>query len=283
MPETTESERIAAIEKSENRLKLEIILLASTKALFYFSMTCSIILPCLNEMRHGYIQRILPNLIDQQGSKEIIAVVSRSTTDGTEDFIAQYPQIKLVMSDAINRAQRLNQGIKISTGEIVLLHHPATLLPEVEALNTIELMIDRSTGALWGGFQHSFDLDHWLLRFTSWYADRIRFQRTGIVYLDHCIFARRDLLKSIDYVPDLDIFEDTLLSERLKAFGMPVLVDRKVITSARRFRDRGIYQQAILNQILKICYRLKVDPKYMNKLYEQKSSINVTYGKQESN
>jgi glycosyltransferase involved in cell wall biosynthesis len=238
-------------------------------------MHITIVLPCFNEIRHGYIQQILPNLINQKGDKEIIAVVS-SSQDDTETFIAQYPQVKILHSTAQNRAQRLNEGIKASTGEIVLLHHPATLLPEFEALQMIADAFARSN-RIWGGFQHSFDLEHWLLQFTSWYANQVRCKRKGIFYLDHCIFAPKQMLEAIAYVPDMDIFEDTVLSGRLCTFGSPVLVDGTVITSARRFRERGVYRQALLNQMLKIFYHLDIDPKYMNKIYEQKVSINVEY------
>ena len=46
-------------------------------------MRLSIILPCLNEIRHAYLDRILTNLIAQIGEKEIIVVVSPSN-DGTD-------------------------------------------------------------------------------------------------------------------------------------------------------------------------------------------------------
>jgi hypothetical protein len=87
----------------------------------------------------------------------------------------------------------------------------------------------------------------------------------------------RDLLTKIGNIPDLDIFEDTVLSDRLCQFTKPVLADGKVITSARRFRQRGIYRHALLNQLLKLCYHLKIDPKYLNRLYEKRYSINTKY------
>ena len=249
----------------------------------------SIVLPCFNEVRHGYLERILANLHEQEGHKEIIFAISPGS-DRTEETIhnarpqlEQTSTVKILRSDAKNRAQRLNHGIAASTGEIVLLHHPATLLPEVHALGMIETakaQQDKSSQkspSLWGGFHHSFDMQHWLLDFTSWYSNRIRAKRRGIVYLDHCIFCDRHLLERIDNVPDMDIFEDTELSKRLCQFGMPYLVPGCAITSARRFRQRGVYQQAMLNQMLKVGYHLGLDPQSMNKLYEQKVAINSNY------
>lgn len=253
-------------------------------------MRFSIILPCVNEIRHGYLEHILTNLISQKGTKEIIVVVSTSN-DGTEqvleEYAARYSEIQVVRSLAQNRAQRLNEGIAASSGEIVLLHHPATLLPDRLALDLIDQALtskhhsehhsENHSEYDWGAFQHSFDLSHWLLRFTSWYSDNVRVRRKGIVYLDHCPFINRRVLTKIDNVPDLDIFEDTVLSDRLRQFSRPVLAQGKVITSARRFRQRGIYRHAMLNQLLKVCYHFRIDPQWLNRLYEQKASINVRY------
>lgn len=233
-------------------------------------------------MRHGYLERILRNLQNQKGNKEIIFVISPSsdrTVEIVRDARPQLEQIstvKILRSDAANRAQRLNRGIAASNGAVVLLHHPATLLPEVDALVNLQTAMAQSQ-SLWGGFHHRFDLDHWLLDFTSWYSNQIRAKRKGIVYLDHCIFVDRQLLNQVGNVPDRDIFEDTVLSDRLRQSGMPVLAPGYVTTSARRFRQKGIYQQALLNQVLKLGYYCGIDPKSMNKLYERKVAINNNY------
>ncbi|MEM7794357.1 MAG: glycosyltransferase [Cyanobacteria bacterium P01_C01_bin.118] len=237
----------------------------------------SVVLPCFNEVRHGYLPRILDNLAQQPGNKQIIIVISPGT-DGTYDVITQHPaaaDFKLIDAEASNRAQRLTIGIQASQGDIVLLHHPATLLPD-DGLDQIrDLMVD--TSITWGGFRHSFDFDHWLLRFSSWYSTTQRPSRSRILYLDHCIFARRETLVSIGGVPNMDIFEDTELSNRLNQFGSPHLVPGTIVTSARRFRERGIYKHAALNQLLKLMYHARLDPKKMNWLYEGKSQINVSY------
>jgi glycosyltransferase involved in cell wall biosynthesis len=240
-------------------------------------MLLSIILPCFNEIRHGYLGNILENLIAQEGEIEIIAVISKSD-DETEALLlkyAAYSQMQVVRSQALNRAQRFNEGIMVSKGEVVLLHHPATLLPEKNVRSLIERAL--SSGEGWGAFQHSFDFPHWLLRFTSWYSNHVRVKKKGIVYFDHCPFISRQILEKVGNVPDLDIFEDTVFSDRLCQFAKPVLVNAQVITSARRFRQRGIYRHAILNQWLKLCYHLNINPKFLNRLYEKRYSINTKY------
>ena len=232
----------------------------------------SVVLPCFNEARHGYLPNILENLSAQQGEKQLIAVVSVSEDD-TLAIVKKFPNVEVIETVASNRAQRLNVGIEASRGECVLMHHPATLLPEKTALVQAEAIL---ADAVWGGFTHSFDWDRWLLRFTSWYSTEVR-SRSGILYLDHCIFARRQALLDIGGVPDMDIFEDTALSLALKGLGAPAMVSGKVVTSARRFRDRGLYKQAALNQLLKLMYYANLDPQRLNWLYERKSQINVGY------
>jgi glycosyltransferase involved in cell wall biosynthesis len=235
----------------------------------------SVVLPCLNELRHGYLPRIVDNLLSQQGEKELIAVVS-PCQDETLRVLQQMPQIQVLPSQATNRAQRLNEGIAVSRGDIVLLHHPATLLPAEIALTLIEQTF-QDPQVLWGGFRHQFDLNHWLLRYTSWYSTVIRPRWSRILYFDHCVVARRSLLLKIGGVPDLDIFEDTALSQQLGRYGAPRIFPETVTTSARRYRSRGIYRQAFLNQTLKVMYHLRLDSHWMNRLYEQQTQINVTY------
>ena len=234
----------------------------------------SVVLPCFNESRYGYLPKILENLCQQAGDKQIIAVVSPSSDD-TLTIVRRFP-VEVIEIAASNRAQRLTAGIEASRGDTVLLHHPATLLPEGDALIQATAALTAS-GAVWGGFTHSFDLDHWLLRFTSWYSTTQRSQRQRILYLDHCIFARRQVLMSLGGVPDMDIFEDTALSLALGKWGKPAIAPGKVVTSARRFQSRGIYRQALINQLLKVMYHAKLDPKRLNWLYEGKSQINVSY------
>ncbi len=232
-------------------------------------------------MRHGYLERILLNLQNQVGNKEIIFAITPGGDRTEETIRTACPQleqtsvVKVLLTDAKNRAQRLNHGIAACTGEIILLHHPATLLPEVDALEAIATAT--KSQSRWGGFHHRFDMQHWLLDFTSWYSNQIRAKRRGIVYLDHCIFCDRQLLDRIGNVPDMDIFEDTELSKRLSQVAIPSLVSGCVTTSARRFRQRGVYQQAMLNQMLKAGYHLGLDPQAMNKLYERKVAINNNY------
>lgn len=236
----------------------------------------SVVLPCLNEIRHGYLPKIVDNLAAQQGDKELIAVVS-PCEDETLSVLQRSPDVRIIEAPAAkNRAQRFNIGIAASRGEVVLLHHPATLLPAQQAIAALDKGFQDPL-VMWSGFRHQFDLDHWLLRYTSWYSNSVRPRWGRILYCDHCVAVRRSLLLEIGGVPDMDIFEDTALSQRLSRYGEPLMLPYSVVTSARRYRGRGVYRQALLNQSLKVMYHLKLDPRWMNRLYEKRAQINVSY------
>lgn len=241
----------------------------------------SVVLSCLNEMRYGHLAKILENLNQQIDKEEIIeeiiAVVSPSN-DQTLDFLSQQPQVKVISTDLVNRAQRFDLGLKASTGNIILFHHSASLLPPTYALQQISQALSTSK-QVWGGFHHSFDHDHWLLRFTSWYSNQIRGKQRGILYFDHCIFGWREAFIKVGGAGDRAIFADTDLSIKLRQLSYPLFCDGMVVTSARRFRQRGIYRQALLNQVLKLLYFFGVDDQTMNQIYERKNPINVAYPK----
>ena len=129
----------------------------------------------------------------------------------------------------------------------------------------------------WGGLTHKFDVKHPLLKFTSWYSNMVRGRIREILYLDHCIFFKRSLLSEEAPVPEVDIFEDTLLSLKLKRISHLEILPFISLTSSIRFTHRGIFFQAIVNQLMKVGYFLNFSDKWMNRLYEGSLRLNSRY------
>ena len=230
----------------------------------------SIVIPTLNESKSGLLLPILQAYQDVQHC-EIICVDGGSQDDTCE--IVRQSTARLVQTDISSRAGRLNEGIKQARYGLILLHHPRSLL-EVKG---IEALIQQAEKIKWGAFTHRFDLQHPLLRFTSWYSNYIRGDRRGIYYLDHCLFAKKQLLLDVGLLPEVDIFEDTELCLRLKKKNKGIRLAYLSETSAIRFQTFGIYRQAFYNQMLKCLYYLKRSDKSMNKSYEQQLQLNSQY------
>ena len=229
----------------------------------------SVIIPTFNEIKNGYIQKIFP-LLKNTENIEVICVDSNST-DGTREFIQKHG-FTLIYTETTSRAKRLNIGVQKASGSMLLLHHPRSIL-SVDIINELKLDQDLQ----WGVCTHRFDFSHPLLKFTSWWSNKIRGDMRHIFYLDHCFFIRAEIFEAIGLIPEVDIFEDTELSLMLRSYCPPIRLDGISLTSSVRFKSNGVWKQAWGNQVLKWKYYFKQDHKRMNKKYEEKTALNSKY------
>jgi glycosyltransferase involved in cell wall biosynthesis len=235
----------------------------------------TIVIPTLNESKTGYLPRILSAY---KGLAEIeIICVDGGSADDTVSLIKQ-SGVRLLVTDVCSRAGRLNAGIKEAKFDMVLLHHPRSIID----INGVKALVNQTSNLRWGAFTHQFSISHPLLNFTSWYSNNIRGKLHGIYYLDHCLFAQKQLLLDVGLFPDIDIFEDTEICLRLNKQATPIKLPFISQTSAVRFQTQGIYRQALRNQYLKWLYYFKRSDKEMNMLYEKGLELNTEYDKNQS-
>lgn len=232
----------------------------------------SIIFSVFNELRQNLLEESLNNL-SKIPDVEII-IVDGGSTDGTLDLIEKYP-IRCIHSKSSSRAERLNIGIEQASNDLILLHHPRSLLDT----KGIQYLQKNIKDIRWGGFYHSFIESHPILTFTSWYSNEVRGKLRSIIYLDHCIFFKRSLISTRPVVPELYIFEDTALSEKLNAIYPAKILPYLSKTSAIRFKKNGLVRQSLLNFLMKCCYLLNVSDDTMNKIYERGLGLNTRYQK----
>ena len=228
----------------------------------------SIIIPIHNDLSTGYLAKQI-EVFKSLTSVEVL-YIDGGSSDGSKELIER-SVFSFHLLENSNRAERLNLGLRLSQSELILFHHPRSLL-STEALGSLV----HGPRADWGAFTHAFDQEKLLLKFTSWYSNRVRFNIRSIAYLDHCIFFKRVLtLRNQELLPNIDIFEDTALSANLLNLSEnKELLPFKSVTSSIRFERNGLWYQAILNQVLKICWYLKLSPDQMNKIYEKGLELN---------
>ena len=231
----------------------------------------TIIIPTFNEEKTNYLAKSLA-LLSAQGSAEIIVVDSHST-DNTRALVSQFPNIRLIDCEETSRAARLNRGINAATNEMVLLHHPRSLLSN----SALTYLLEYHEVLTWGGFTHKFDYRSPLLNFTSWWSNYVRADVRSIFYLDHCIYAKKSLLLEVGLLPEIDIFEDTEISKRLKKLCKGKRLSFISLTSAIRFKSNGVIAQSYMNQKLKWKYYFNTNHKKMNDQYEKGLSLNTNY------
>lgn len=231
----------------------------------------SVVIPTLNEEENPYFLQAL-ELFSRFKGVEII-VSDGGSVDNTSTYCSKF-KVKYLSNKTSSRAEKINVGIRESSSEMILLHHPRSIVCK----EGVEYLIQNAMNLKWGGFLHSFDSDHPVLKFTSWYSNYIRGSLSGILYLDHCIFLKKSMALSIGELPLVDIFEDTILSQKLlKTFGKPRILPHKATTSAVRFKTNGIYRQSLMNQYLKVRFYFGAYNAEMNKVYEKGANLNAKY------
>ena len=221
----------------------------------------SIIIPYQNQQDVQLVQTTLTPICN---IKDVEAIVVDE--GGSDDVIKLYKSMntKIIQCKDTNRAQRLNLGAAQATGDMLLLHHPRNVVtPE-----SLQYLL-KQTDFQWGGFKHQFNHSGLLYKLSSWYSNYIRLKGWGIAYLDHCIVVKKTLFNKVGGVPEIDIFEDTAFSKKLRQHARPVLIPFTSTTSPIRFTSNGFWYQWILNQVMKLGYYLGLKDKALNTLYEK--------------
>ena len=192
----------------------------------------SILIPVLNEERGlGAILSHIKSSITSSQVEEIICIDGGST-DKTVAVAKSYGA--MVVSSDRGRAKQMNFGAKQAKGSILYFLHADTLPPksfDTIILNAVE------QGSQSGCFRMKFDSRNPILRFFAWLT---RINHTLCRGGDQSLFIRKDLFELTQgFDEDYFIYEDTEFIQRLyKQTEFKVLPDY-VITSARKYRDKG--------------------------------------------
>jgi glycosyltransferase involved in cell wall biosynthesis len=229
----------------------------------------SVVLSSFNEKDNAIFWRNLELLRHLDGIE--LVIIDGGSEDGT---VIKMAGLNVYHLSGSQRSSRYNLGIEQAKGDWIVLVHPRTELV-VAALEELQQLPAKLT---WGAFRHSFDWEHPLLKFTSWYSNFVRGRLGGVFYLDHCLFLSRDLINEAHF-PEVAVFEDTRFCRRLRKKVWPRLLLTKLVTSAIRFRKNGVWFQALLNQSIKILFHLGVSDEFINRFYEKGLTLNGPTGR----
>ena len=192
----------------------------------------SIIIPVLNE--ESCIATVLKFLKENSNPKNIkeILVVDGGSSDATLE-IASRLGVSIIKTQK-GRAKQLNLGAKTAQGEVLYFLHVDTLPPknfDESILNAVK------TGSKAGCFRMKFDSTSRFLAFFAWLT-RLNFKvcRGG----DQSLFITKALFqKTGGFNKQYLVYEDNEFTDRLYNFVDFKILPRHVITSARRYEERG--------------------------------------------
>ena len=96
-----------------------------------------------------------------------------------------------------------------------------------------------------------------LLRLVEWLMN-LRSRVTGISTGDQGLFVTRSLFEAVGGYADIPLMEDIDLSKRLKKRAAPACIRKRLVTSSRRWEQRGILRTVFLMWYLRLAYFIGV-------------------------
>jgi uncharacterized protein len=228
------------------------------------SAQISVIIPVLNEAK------ALPvALASAARAAHVEIIVVDGGSDDQTIAIAQSHGVNVLVS-AAGRAQQMNAGAAVATGEILLFLHADTQLPSgYDQMIRATLHPEQSANVpIAGAFTLQIDAPLWSLRLVEW-GVYCRSWLLQLPYGDQAIFLNAETFHKLGGFPELPIMEDFELICQLRRLGSIKILPAPVVSSARRWLKKGVFQTTLINQIIIIGYLLGLSPQRLGTLYRQ--------------
>lgn len=218
----------------------------------------SIILPVLNE------EASLPDVLARlqylrQLGHEIIVVDGGSRDNSL--MLAQQAADNVIVSQP-GRAVQMNSGAELATGDVLLFLHADTTLPE-----GVERILSEIEGdTFWGRFDVRLSGKRLIFRIIESMMN-LRSRITSVATGDQAIFVKRSLFEKVGGYPEIALMEDIAISKQLRRVVKPVCVRNKVVTSSRRWENRGVIKTLLLMWKLRLYYFFGMSPQKISRMY----------------
>jgi rSAM/selenodomain-associated transferase 2 len=223
-------------------------------------MKVSIIIPVLNEAEH--IADTLISLASYRNQGHEVIVIDGGSNDDTVSISQQYAD-RVLRSDA-GRAMQMNSGINEASGDALLFLHADTRLPADAVAKLIHALED---GYFWGRFNVRLSGKHFMFRIIERMMN-LRSCITGIATGDQAIFVSHESIEIVGAYPRLPLMEDIVFSKRLRELGRPACIRQQVVTSSRRWEDKGILRTMLLMWRLRLLFFLGVPADRLARQYQ---------------
>lgn len=211
----------------------------------------SIVVPVLDEAEG--IDATLASLAPLRARGAELIVVDGGSRDAT--VARAQPLADRVIEGPRGRARQMNAGAAVARAPTLLFLHADTRLPE-DADRLIASALGVASLA-WGRFDVAIAGRSRMLPVVATMMNA-RSRLSGIATGDQAMFMTRAAFEKAGGFPDQPLMEDIELSARLKRLSTPVCLRERVLTSGRRWEQRGVWRTIVLMWRLRLLYALGV-------------------------
>lgn len=195
----------------------------------------AIIIPVLNEAKN--ISKLLWHLNTQATTNSIkdIIIVDGGSTDDTAKISTS--EGAKVISSPKGRATQMNRGAHHTTATILYFLHADSFPP-----NGFDRMIvhEVQKGNLAGCFKMKFDSSHWWLQLAGWFT---KFNWKACRGGDQSLFVTKEFFNELGgFDEGYTIYEDINFINKLYTQKQFTVIQKPIITSARRYRKNGVWK-----------------------------------------
>jgi rSAM/selenodomain-associated transferase 2 len=222
----------------------------------------SVIIPTYNEERTIALTIDRLRRLGGTDIKEIIVVDGGSTDDTVA--AAEGAGAHLLRDQVKGRASQMNAGAAVAGGSILYFIHADCVPP---ARFTTDILDSVAGNSVAGCFRLEFDRKHWFLRFNCWFT---RFNFTPFHYGDQSLFVTKKAFDSCAGFNDkLMIMEDNDMIKRLKRLGKFKVLNKRIITSARKYVENGMYKMQGVFFLIYFMYQLGCPQEMLIRTYRK--------------
>jgi rSAM/selenodomain-associated transferase 2 len=220
----------------------------------------SIIIPTYNEAEA--IGPLLQYLQRHVGPGAEIIVADGGSGDATRDIVNQHGA-QVVQCKQKGRGPQMNAAAAASTGDVLYFLHADTFPPAAFELY-VKQAVQQGAGS--GCYRLRFDVAHWFLRLNAWFT---RFDVDAFRFGDQSLFVRRDIfMEAGGFNQQLLLLEDQEIIGRLRQLAPFTVLPQEVVTSARKYRQVGVYRLQAGYFLIYALYRMGVSQQRLVRIYK---------------
>lgn len=221
----------------------------------------SIIIPAINEAEN--LKKLLPEIRKAAVGETIEILVADGGSSDETEAVVQNSKARFISSPRKGRAVQMNYGAAEAQGDVLYFLHADTRPPR-GFISDINRSLAEGYPA--GCYRLAFDSDHPALTWFCWFT---RFDLDIFRFGDQSLYVKRELFQHIGgFDEQLDVMEDQEIVRSLKKEAPFRIQHKAVVTSARKYREIGIFKLQWFFTIIVVLYYLGAGQNVIRHFYD---------------